>query len=541
MEFNKLSVVLLLALTSFICHAQVNRYMVFFEKRNESAYAATSPEEFLTPRALVRREREKMSVTIEDFPVDPKYLNRIDSAGGEIIHVTRWLNGALVQCDASLISVLGGLPGVIKTELVARGPKPTSTGGRIRGGGRSKDGHAGTLTQAQLSMLGIDEMHAAGFRGEGISIAVFDSGFPGVNSTAPFVHLFSDGRIHTDVSYDFVHGTPNVFAHDDHGTRTFSILAAYEQDVFTGGAYKADFTLFITEDDLSEYKVEEYNWLFAAEKADSLGVDIISSSLGYYDFDDSSLNYSKSDIDGKTAVSTLAASMAAQRGILVVVSAGNEAFNSWGTITAPADAENILAVGGTTSSGKKYASSSPGPSADGRIKPDLAALGTGVSIITGSGNKTTGTGTSYSAPLVAGLAAGVWQKNPELTVTELIELIKSTASQFDQPDNLLGYGIPNYRALITKTEWKEQDEVFEVYPNPVNADTLNIRPRNPEEIDSCTIEIVSMDGRLILKKEIDFTWLNGIYTADCSTLPPGVYYLHIRSNNHAVSLKFVKI
>lgn len=541
-------VLILLMLAASVAHAQVNRYMIFFTDKTGSPYTINAPEQFLTERAINRRIKQNITVTGQDIPVKIEYIQGVSNTGATILYATRWMNGILVECEAPVAASIESLAYVHAVEFVAPGGRPPGAGERIRTGNRIKETKETAITTSQLSMIGLDQMHNAGFRGEGISIAVLDAGFPGVTQTSPFFgHLFSEGRIHPELSYDFVHDKVDVFAEDDHGTRSLSIMGAYQPGVFIGGAHKADYLLFITEDDPTEYRIEEYNWLFAAERADSLGADIIATSLGYNDFDEDNLpagmsfDYERSDMNGKTAVVTQAAGMAADRGMVVVCSAGNEGVNSWQVITAPADAENILAVGGTTSAQEKFSSSSIGPAADGRVKPDVAALGTGVAIITANGNITSGSGTSYSAPLVASMVAGTWQRNPELTNKELIDFIKSTASQSENPDNLLGYGIPNFKAIVNKIEWIPQEKVFEVFPNPIEDDTLNIRPRSPEEIDTCTIEIVSAEGKMVERKTISFDWLNRTYTADCSLLSPGVYYLHIRTAVHSLSFRLVKI
>src|SRR5690606_12003754 len=199
-------------------------------------------------------------------------------------------------------------------------------------------------TNVQLNMIGLTDMHSDNIRGEGVTIAILDSGFEGVDVTAPFSQIFQEGRIDLQASRDFVYNSDNVFQYDDHGTEVFSVIAAFQPGEFTGGAYKASYQLYVTEEVPTEYRIEEYNWLFAAERADSAGADIIQSSLGYYDFDGASMDYLKSQMDGVTAVVSKAAKWAADRGIIVVVSAGNEGNVSWQIITAPADVENVLAV-----------------------------------------------------------------------------------------------------------------------------------------------------------------------------------------------------
>ena len=195
------------------------------------------------------------------------------------------MNGVLVQCDPSLVTSIEALPFVDRVEFVA--PLASlQNGGRRSFNLRRKTNHTGSETESQLQMLGLEQMHAGGYTGRGVTIAILDSGFPGVNSVPAFQNIFSSQRFAEEVSYDFVHNSSDVFQHDDHGTEVLSVIAADIPDAFTGGAHEATFQLFVTEDVPTEYRIEEYNWLFAAERADSAGVDIIHSSLGYYDFDD---------------------------------------------------------------------------------------------------------------------------------------------------------------------------------------------------------------------------------------------------------------
>jgi subtilisin family serine protease len=392
-------------------------------------------------------------------------------------------------------------------------------------------------------MIGIDRMHAAGFRGRGVTIAILDSGFTGVDVQPAFEHLFSEGRFSQEVSFDFVHNSENVFQYDDHGTEVLSVIAGDIPDAFTGGASEATFQLFVTEDVPSEYRIEEYNWLFAAERADSAGADIIHSSLGYYDFDDSSMNYTVDQMDGRTAVVTRAASFAADRGIVVVTSAGNEGnISSWRIVTAPADADHVLAIGAVNTSLQKTGSSSIGPTADNRIKPDLAALGLGVKVVKATGQISTASGTSLSAPLVTSLVAGIVQGYPELTSKDIVTLLRRTASQADSPDNLLGYGIPNFQAVVNYREQVAQTRAFEVYPNPLrHDDTLTISPKNPELFQTCQVEVVSSQGQMLAQGTVRFDWLNRTYQADLSGFSAGLYYIRVSSEKKRYTFKVLKL
>ena len=254
------------------------------------------------------------------------------------------------------------------------------------------------------------------------------------------------------------------------------------------------------------------------------------------------MNYSVEQMDGQTTVVTRAAQWAADRGILVVTSAGNEGnISSWRIVTAPADGRDVLAVGGVNSNFQKTGSSSTGPTADNRIKPDLAALGAGVKVVRATGQISTSSGTSLAAPLVTSLAAGLWQRYPELSNTELIELLKETASQANQPDNLLGYGIPNYTAVVNFREQTPQTELFAVFPNPLKNDTLTISPIDPDEIRSCEIEFLSAQGQVLDRYTARFDWLHRYYQADLSRFSAGVYYVRVFHDKRRHTFRLVKL
>src|SRR5690606_6565868 len=288
-----------------------------------------------------------------------------------------------------------------------------------------------------------------------------------------------------------------------------------------------------------EYRIEEYNWLFAAERADSAGADIISTSLGYNTFDDPSMNYDKSQLDGKTTVIARAAKLAAERGITIVSSAGNEGNNAWETITTPADSEYVLAVAATNANGVRSSISSIGPSADGRIKPDVGAMGVGVSVVNPSGNLGMASGTSLAAPIVTGLLAGIWQKYPHLSNLQLLDAVRSTASQAENPDHLLGYGIPNFRAVSNLLDWQPQEKPMVVAPNPV-TDTLVIRPVEHEE-EKDMVELLSLQGQVLISQESTFDWIARGFQADCSKLAAGMYLLRVRTEQEVYSFIVVKL
>lgn len=520
--------------------AQENRYVVFFKDKAMSPYSPAQPLEYLSQRAVDRRISQGISVTEQDIPVNENYVQGIADAGASVFFRTKWMNGVLIQCNASIIPTLAGLPYVDHVELVAPNKKLLSNG-RTKDHQRTKSTKLATRTQAQLEMIGLDEMQVAGYKGETIYIGIFDSGFQGVDTALPFQHIFTESRVDLASSKDFVFNSADVFQYDEHGTEVFSVIAAYQDGTFVGGSYEATYQLYVTEDVNSEYRIEEYNWLFAAERADSSGVDVINASLGYYDFDDASMNYSKDQMDGKTTVISKAAQLAADRGIVIVCSGGNEGGVAWQIVTAPADAKDVLGVASVNSAGQRANSSSIGPSADGRIKPDVAAMGVNTSVIKPDGSSGSASGTSLSSPLVASLVAGLWQRYPQLTNKELIDAIRKSASQATSPDNLLGYGIPNFKAVVNYLDEQPQANPFEVYPNPVLADTLTIRPFNPERVTSCRVELLSSQGQLVHTADAGFSWLNRTYTANLSQFAAGMYYLRILWGEKRYTFKLVKV
>ena len=334
-------------------------------------------------------------------------------------------------------------------------------------------------------MLGIDAMHQAGYTGQGISVAVFDGGFKGVDTVSYFRHLYENGQMIP--GYDFVGNSPDVYRYGQHGTEALSCIAAYQPGVLEAGAYEANIMLCITEESGSEYRVEEYNWLFAAEMADSAGIDIISTSLGYTTFDDPAMNYEYEDLDGNTAVITRAVNLAAQKGILCVISAGNEGSGRWRYVSPPADAIDVLSVGAVSSSGDRVSFSSFGPTADGRVKPDVSALGLQTVVVNSQGEVVRSNGTSFSAPLITGLTAGVWEAFPGETNLEIIERIRLAGNSSLAPNNELGYGIPTFSAALlvpVPSEEEIREANYRVYPNPIESGKLFVEAQNPRSIVS---------------------------------------------------------
>lgn len=533
-------------LTVTASEAQVNRYMVFLTDKTGTGHTVDQPETFLNERSIQRRITQGITILAEDLPVTASYVADIRNTGATVLYKSKWMNGVLVECTDAQLAAVNALTFVKSsdTELVA----PGGLGGRQKKS--IKFGISSTtndVTMGQLAMLGIDEMHEDGYNGEGVIVAVMDGGFTGVNTQIPFQEIYNN-RINQQVSWNFVNNTSNVYQASSHGTQVLSVLgvkATIGADEFSSGAYKATFQLYVTEDILPENRVEEYNWLFAAERADSAGVDVINTSLGYNTFDDSDMDYEKADMDGNTTAITRAAQIAASKGIFIVNSAGNSGNDlSWQIITAPADGEDVLAVGNVNLQGVRSNSSSIGPAADGRTKPDVVALGTGVTVIGSNGAIASNNGTSFSSPLTAGLVAGLRQRYPNITRTELMDAIRLSASQASTPDNLRGYGIPHYRAVvnylqITSVE-PEQNHSLVIYPNPVQ-DTFTLAPRKPSIVQLDQVAIINAQGQVVTNNTVVYSWPDNSYSMNIGHFLPGVYFLTVRIGNKYETYKLVKI
>ncbi len=529
--------ILLVVFTYYAAYAQENQYFVFFKDKAGSPFSISTPSQFLSERSIARRQKQGIAITDEDLPVNPAYVSQVSAAGATVFFASRWWNGVLIEATGTTLTNITALPFVSHYLLVAPGKK--MTGGRIRNNKYKKNTTADEpVNQNQLEQIGLDDMHAMGYVGEGIRIALFDSGFTGVNVTEPFSLLFTEGRVKQ--TFNFVNNSIEVYQNHSHGTEVLSVMAANTIGVYTGGAHKAEYFLYLTEDVSSEYRVEEFNWTIAAERADSAGVDVINSSLGYYDFDDPAMNYSKTDLDGKTAVITQAARKTIDKGIIVVTSAGNEGGNSWKLITPPADADGILAVGSVNSLGELSGFSSVGPSTDNRIKPDVVAMGAGTSVIRANGSLGNTSGTSLASPLVASLAAGVLQAFPTLTAKEVYEAIVNSAHQASRPDNLMGYGLPHFMAMKNYIESKQSEEIVSVYPNPVTGNSFRIKLKTLTE---APLQIVIFDsqGKRAEEYSHTITWLNNPLEYDLSNLQAGFYLIRITAGTQTTTLKFVKL
>ncbi|MCD8193574.1 MAG: S8 family serine peptidase [Tannerellaceae bacterium] len=421
-------------------------FRVYLKDKGPTPYSTDKPEEFLSAHTIEKRIKRNIPVTTSDLPIVTAYLDSLQQTGATVVTQSKWLATVVVSAGDSLVAdKLQELSIVDSVKWIWKGNTyPNSFWEREEEPlcpevipQTNEYGYG----EAQIALLNGERLHTAGYKGKGMRIAVIDAGFMNVDRICAFSSTDLIG------TKNIVTPERSVFTEDDHGTKVLACLAANLPYKLVGTAPGASYLLIKSEDSRSEYPIEEDYWAAAVEYADSVGVDLITSSLGYFAYDAGELSYEPSALDGNTAQITRAARMAAEKGILVFSSAGNEGNGKWGKITFPADAEKILTVGAVTEDKTKSLFSSVGFTADYRVKPDVVALGTNAWVIDRMGQLRQANGTSFATPTLAGLAACLWEALPWLENHEIISLIKESASQYNNPDAELGYGIPDmYKA-----------------------------------------------------------------------------------------------
>ena len=432
-------------------------YRVALTDKRYSPYSLQHPELYLSARALLRRQQQHLSIDSTDLPLSPHYMALLKQHDIDVIGGSRWNNTLLVRLRADQSpKLLKAFPFVryamkvkTSTDSIASPPIFPCTNNL----GIVPANHTNTygVTEVQLRTLGAPRLHELGYKGDGVWIAVIDGGFMNVDRIPAFHPINLIG------SHNFVNSASNnIYREADHGTKVLGLMAVCLPHQYVGTAPHASYLLLRSEDTHSEYLIEEDYWAEAVEYADSMGVDIINSSLGYHAFDDTTMDHLPEQQDGRSTLVSKTASLAAQKGIILVNSNGNEGNQPWRKPNFPADATNILAVGAMGVNGNRAAFSSIGPTADGRIKPDVSAPGYQVAVISGRGSVVYNNGTSFAAPLIAGLTACLRQAGPHVPAKELINMIRQNASQSTCPNNELGYGVPNFEHLLELVKQQER-------------------------------------------------------------------------------------
>jgi serine protease AprX len=538
----KHTILLLLVSTTSCLFGQVSDYQyyyrVLFRDKGDNQIGNFTPEELLSERAITRREKAGITVPdIRDIPVYHDYINQISSLGFNIHCTSKWMNTALFKThDLADINKLLNLSFVADVKIVKTPGKKSLYSKKLDLWIEQADLPA---FDRPITMVNGYPLQSTGFDGQNILIAILDGGFTGAEQISSLNHLrIRDGITRT---YDFVGNNEFVYNYSIHGTAVLSVLAGLIPERIQGTAPGADYLLIRTEDGDSEFPCEEDFWAAGAEYADSLGADIISSSLGYSLFDDPDLNYKQTDLDGNTSFVTRVADIAASKGILVVNSAGNERDDDWLQIICPADGDSVLAAGAVDGDNNISVFSSAGPSADGRIKPDNVTMGVSVPVQVSISSVSRANGTSFSCPVLSGMAASLMQAVPLALNTDIINAIHMSADRYSSPDSLYGYGVPDMVAALAYLQdiyIKIPDNETIVGPNPT-CGTIEIVFRQPP--GSLTVEIITMSGKVVYRKDnFDFAGRR-LLISELQNREQGIYFIRLIKSNGTEVHKIIKL
>jgi len=523
--------------------AQTQDAWVFFDDKENVQASIDNPLTILTQEAIDRKSMHNVPIDARDVPVNEAYIIQVKNATGiSVFAKSKWMNCVYVQGTQTNIENLLNLSFVSSVEWADKDlntfPTPddyTSEDKFAIENVNNRIVYNYGAAANQIEMIKGDFLHQENFTGEGMIVAVLDSGFPDVNTNPAFSHIVNEGRLLG--TFDFFSRTTNVTGTGTHGIRTFSDIGGFIENQFVGTAPNAAFYLFRTEYGPDENPREEAWWVAALERSDSLGVDVINTSLGYQDYDNPNYDHSYEDLDGHTTFAARGANIAFAKGMLLITSAGNDG-NGFGTVATPADAPGLLSIGAVNSDGEYASFSSRGPTVDGRVKPDVMAQGQDAAVIDSSGNVTFSSGTSFSSPILTGSITCLWQSRPEVKNGQIMQIVRQSASLFNNPTNQMGYGIPNfeeaYNALqVLDVENQFLKQNFAIYPNPV-TDVFSIS--FPVSSERGQLKVFNLLGNLVLKQTV-FSENNQVNIA---SLPSGIYIATLEANNVSNSFKIVK-
>ncbi|MFN3754645.1 S8 family serine peptidase [Flavobacterium sp.] len=524
-------------LFSFLGFAQEDAWVYFNDKPNAQTFL-DNPLSMLTQRALDRRTAQGIALDVSDAPIEQSYIDQISAVEGiEVKAQSKWLNCLHVRGNVADIDALVNLTFVnhiryANHSLNAKMPQQ-ATINSVNKQLDTQETFAYGNSLNQVSMLNAHLLHQQDFTGSGKIIAVMDSGFSAVNTIIPFNRMFNNGLYLG--GYNYVGGNTDVFSTHNHGTMALSCMAAFVDGQLVGTAPDAQYYLYITEDVLSENPVEESYWVQAAEEADRVGADVISTSLGYFGYDNPNYSYSYADMTGDKAFASQGANIAFSKGMIVLASAGNSGNSANPHVGVPAEATNVLAVGAVQFNEQYATFSSIGPSFDGRVKPDVMAKGQGTTLANTSGNVVTASGTSFSCPVMAGAIASFWQAIPWASNQQVVDFVKQSADRFLNPTNQYGYGIPDLQLALNMAQLSVNDNTvgrFLVYPNPTN-NVISVSFPNGFEV--ANMSLFNNVGQMVLEKEIFSN-----QSLSLEQLTSGMYYYKIKSNTLEQSGKIIK-
>ena len=502
-------------------HAQFSRYIIKFKDKAGTPFSINDPSKFLSAKAIQRRYKQHISIDETDLPVNANYIDSVRLTGSvTILDQSKWLNQVCIATtDAAALDKINHFSFVIASQPLMRpvsnqSPDNNKFNEEVtgiftnQGSNNINDFYTYGNSTGQIHIHEGEYLHNKGYHGEGMLMAILDAGFYHYLSLPAFDSVRNNGQVKE--TYDFVNNETSVDEDHAHGMQCFSIIAGNVPGQLIGSCPKASYYLYRTEDVSSESPVEEQYWTAAAERADSIGVDVITTSLGYNTFDNPVFNHTYADMNGNTTIIAKAADLAAKKGILVLVAAGNEGNKTWHFIISPADADSVLTVGAVDASGVPAAFSSYGPSSDGRIKPAVASVGVATALSSPAGAISAGNGTSFATPNLAGLVTCLWQAFPEFSNMDIIQAVEKSSSIYSNPDDRIGYGIPNFRIayedLAQQRITKNMDSILgnnniKVFPNPFK-DRFSVLLR-PSVSGAGVFTLYTTSGKLLLKKSVN--------------------------------------
>ncbi len=523
---------------------------VFFTDKQNTAHSLSQPQQFLSQRAIERRAKYNIDIDSTDLPLTTQYVDSVVNTSNAVVHLTsKWMNYAvLLMPDTLSLYTISGYDFVTSTQVIAYYPSGLHSN-TIKTPIITPPPQNHTYTPAafdqtyygkawqQISQCKGEYLHQNGFMGENILIAVLDVGFIAVNSNSAFDSTNSNNRIID--TWNFVNDTAHVFDYGNHGSLVLSCMAANREGTYIGTAPSALYALYLTDDNNTEQFVETDNWLAAAERADSIGADIINASLGYNTFDNPIHNFTFDMLNGNTTLVARAANIAVEKGILVICSAGNEGNSSWKKILSPADATKALTVGAVDSLGNVGTFSSRGPNATGLLKPNVSTRGVGAAVVTQGGSVFNINGTSFSAPILSGLAACLLQAYPNTPPLDLKKAIEKSATNYTFPNVNIGYGIPDFsKAFQTLNSINEKLKTeVEIFPNPVR-DILIVQLSN-SLINYLHCTIYNLQGQKVVDYIIDNPVKEN--SIDVTGLHSGMYFMQLNTQSSTITKKIMVV
>ncbi|MDC0637205.1 S8 family serine peptidase [Flavobacteriaceae bacterium] len=530
----------LLLFVGSMSQAQIQDAWVFFADKENVQASLDNPLLILTQESLDRKALHEVVIDERDVPVNEAYIAAVKSSAGITVWAkSKWMNCVYVQGTLADIEALTDLSYVVGVEYADKdlnfpNPLPVVDKFELENQSQRIEYDYGAAAN-QIEMISGDFLHQEDFTGEGMIVAVMDSGFPNFENNPGYAHVMANNRLLG--TYDFFSRTTDVTGTGSHGSSTTSDIGGYVENQFVGTAPNASFYLFRTEYGPSENPREEAWWVEALERADSLGVDVVNTSLGYQAYDNAHYDHSYEDLDGQTTFAARGANLAYEKGMLLVTSGGNQG-NSFGTVATPADAIGILAVGAVNAGGNYVSFSSRGPTVDGRVKPDVMAQGQSAAVLTTTGAVDFSNGTSFSAPIIAGAVACLWQVRPETKNFELMEIIRQSAHLYQNPTPQMGYGIPNFESAYAVlmglgAEDLARDAMIAIAPNPVQS---HFRVSLPLFEGQAEVLIYDTLGQLIQHNQVTHT----LDQVSMELLPRGLYLVEVKAPGVVNKFKILK-